>query len=88
MRSRKAGVVRVTIVAPTLDILGGQAVQADRLLRALQEVPSFEVRLVPINPRLPRPMRWLQRIKFVRTLVTSVEYVLLLIRTIPFTDEG
>ena len=66
--------LRVLIVAPSMDILGGQAVQAARLLEGLRQEPSLEVGFLPINPRLPGPLRLLQRIKYVRTLVTSLQY--------------
>lgn len=71
--------VRVLIVAPSLDILGGQAVQANRLLDRLGKEPSLEVSFLPVNPRLPGPFRKLQRIKYVRTIVTSVLYLALLL---------
>ncbi|HEX8163310.1 MAG TPA: glycosyltransferase family 4 protein [Pyrinomonadaceae bacterium] len=66
--------VRVLIVGPSLDILGGQAVQAARLLERLREVPSLEVSFLPVNPRLPGALRRLQAIKYVRTLLTSLLY--------------
>ena len=72
--------IRVCIVAPSLDILGGQAVQAQRLLTRLREVPSLDVAFLPVNPRLPGPLRLLQRVKYVRTVVTSVAYGLSLLR--------
>ena len=72
--------VRVLIVAASLDILGGQAVQAERLIRHLQNEPSLEVSFLPINPRLPGILRKLQSIKYVRTLTTSILYWLNLLR--------
>ncbi|HEV8429178.1 MAG TPA: glycosyltransferase family 4 protein [Pyrinomonadaceae bacterium] len=71
--------LRVLIVAPSFDILGGQSVQAARLAERLREEPSLEVGFLPINPRLPGPLRYLQRIKYVRTVVTSIAYVLSLL---------
>ena len=65
---------RVLIVAPSLDILGGQAVQAARLLDRLRNESSIEVAFLPVNPRLPGPLNILQRIKYVRTIVTSLLY--------------
>jgi glycosyltransferase involved in cell wall biosynthesis len=62
---------RVLLVAPSLDIVGGQAVQASRLLELLQNEPSIRVEFLPINPRLPGPLRMLQRVKYLRTAVTS-----------------
>lgn len=67
--------VRVLIVAPSLGILGGQAVQAARLFARLQAEPSLEVSFLPINPRLPGLFGKLQGVKYVRTVLTSVAYV-------------
>src|SRR5258708_3565189 len=66
--------LRVLIVAPSMDILGGQAVQAARLMKRLREEPSLEIGFLPINPRLPGILRKLQSIKYVRTVVTSMMY--------------
>ena len=70
------------IVAASLDILGGQAVQAERLVRHLQQEPSVEVSFLPINPRLPGKLRELQAIKYVRTLTTSILYIVNLLREV------
>ncbi|HEX8423959.1 MAG TPA: hypothetical protein VF634_11135, partial [Pyrinomonadaceae bacterium] len=67
--------VRVLLVAPSLGILGGQAVVAARLLARLREEPSLEVTFLPHNPRLPGLLGELQKIKYVRTVLTSVAYV-------------
>ena len=67
--------VRVCIVAPSLDILGGQAIQAQRLLAAFAGSDRVHAEFLAVNPRLPGPFRSLQRIKYVRTIVTSVAYV-------------
>jgi len=77
---------RICIVVASVDILGGQAIQAMRLLEGLREEPTIEVELLPINPRLPRPLRWLQRIKYVRTLVTSIAYIGSLLIRLPRFD--
>lgn len=74
-----SGKLRVCVVAPSLEILGGQAIQADRICRAFVNDPSVEVELLPVNPRLPGPLRLLQRIKYVRTAVTLVAYAMHLI---------
>lgn len=68
------GRLRVLIIAPSLDILGGQAVQAARLLNHLHDEPSLKIGFLPINPRLPGILRKLQSIKYVRTIVTSIMY--------------
>jgi glycosyltransferase involved in cell wall biosynthesis len=75
-------VIRVVLVGPSMDILGGQAVQVTRLLRRLRELEGIEVEFLAVNPRLPGPLRLLQRIKYVRTVVTSFAYGLSLLRNI------
>lgn len=74
--------VKVLIVAASLDILGGQAVQAERLIRHLKNEPSVQVAFLPINPRLPGVLRKLQSIKYVRTVTTSILYILNLLREV------
>lgn len=71
--------VRVVLVGPSLDIIGGQAVILQRLLGRLEDNDEIEADFLAVNPRLPGPLRLLQRIKFVRTLVTSVYYGLTLL---------
>src|SRR5712671_2584691 len=73
--SRKITKLRVLIVAPSFDILGGQAVQAARLLERLKQEPGLEVGFLAVNPRLPGVLRKLQAIKYVRTVVTSIVYI-------------
>ena len=71
--------VRILLIAPSLDILGGQSVQADRLLGCLAREPSLQVRFLPVNPRLPALFAALQRVKYLRTFITSVLCALKLI---------
>jgi len=78
--------IRVLIVAPSLRILGGQAVQANYLLENLKRERLFEVSFLPHNPRLPGPLRVLQLIKYLRTLVTSLVYCLNLLLQVPKHD--
>jgi glycosyltransferase involved in cell wall biosynthesis len=75
-------VIRVVLVGPSMDILGGQAVQVTRLLRRLRELEGIEVEFLAVNPRLPGPLRLLQRIKYVRTISTSIAYGLSLLTQI------
>jgi L-malate glycosyltransferase len=79
MASNSQAKLRVLIVAPSFGILGGQSVQAARLFERLSKEPSLEVGFLPINPRLPGVLSHLQRIKYVRTVVTSIAYVLSLL---------
>jgi L-malate glycosyltransferase len=71
--------IRVLVVAPSLDILGGQSRQAVRLMEGLKREPHLEVGFLPHNPRLPGILRSLQRIKYVRTTVTTLYYIILLL---------
>jgi len=78
--------MKVALVAPSLRILGGQAVQADRLLSAWHEDPDVSAWLVPVNPLPPRPLRFLLRVKYLRTLVTEATYLPLLFRELRRAD--
>jgi L-malate glycosyltransferase len=78
--------LKVAIVAPSLAILGGQAVQADRLVRAWRDDPAVEAWLLPVNPTPPRGFRWTTRIKYARTLVTELTYGPLLVRELAKAD--
>lgn len=78
--------VRILLVGPSLDIVGGQSVQLVRLLARLQEVPGLEVDFLPVNPRLPGPLAALQRVRFVRTAATSVAYAASLLLRVPRYD--
>ena len=78
--------IRVCIVVASMDILGGQAIQAERLLEGLARESGVEAELLPINPRLPGPLRLLQRIKYVRTVVTSIAYIASLLVRLPRFD--
>src|ERR1035438_2052353 len=46
--------LRVAIVAPSLNYVGGQAVQADLLARNWQGDPDVQARLVPVDTPFPR----------------------------------
>jgi glycosyltransferase involved in cell wall biosynthesis len=78
--------LRLAIVAPTLRILGGQAVQADRLLRQWRDDPDVDAWLVPVNPVPPRGLRFAVNIKYLRTIVTELTYLPLLVRELAKAD--
>ncbi len=78
--------IRLLLVAPALRILGGQAVQANYLLQHLSREPGFEVSFVPHNPLLPGPLKLLQSIRYVRTIVTSIVYCINLLIQVPRHD--
>ena len=72
--------LRVLVVAPSLDMLGGQSRQAARLIGRLREEPSLEMSFLAVNPRLPGMLRKLQDVKYVRTVVTTLWYWATLLR--------
>jgi glycosyltransferase involved in cell wall biosynthesis len=76
---------KILIVAPSLDIMGGQAVQADLLMKNLR-ADGVEVGFVPHNPRPPGILYELTKIKYIRTLVVSFFYLLRLLWQIPQYD--
>ena len=78
--------LNVAIVAPSMGILGGQAVQADRLLHAWKSDPDVRAWLVPINPEPPAALRRACGIKYVRTLITQLTYWPLLLRELRRAD--
>ena len=69
-----------------MGILGGQAVQADRLLRAWEGDPDVHAWLVPVNPLPPGPFRRAVDIKYLRTVVTQLTYWPLLVRELRHAD--
>jgi glycosyltransferase involved in cell wall biosynthesis len=78
--------LRIAFVAPSLRILGGQAVQADRLLRAWRDDPEVEAWLVPINPSPPGIFQRAIDIKYLRTIATQLCYWPLLVRELRRAD--
>jgi glycosyltransferase involved in cell wall biosynthesis len=78
--------LNVALVAPSMGILGGQAVQAERLLRAWRDDPEVAAWLVPINPTLRGPLRHAARIKYVRTIATQLAYWPWLLRELRHAD--
>ena len=74
--------LRILIVAPSLRITGGQSIQAVRLIDELRKIPGLQVEFQAIDPQLPGPLALLQKIKYVRTLVTEIVYVTALLARI------
>lgn len=66
--------LRIALVAPTLDILGGQAVQARSLVEELT-ADGHEVILTPINPKFPAGLRSLRRLPYMRTVVNEALFL-------------
>ncbi len=66
--------LRVLLVAPSLDTIGGQSAQAALILARMRNEPAVDMAFQPIAPRLPGLLRPLQRLRFVRTLPTFALY--------------
>jgi len=78
--------LRVAIVGASLRILGGHAVQAQRMLDGWRGDPRIEAWLVPIDPLPPAPLDRLRRIPYARTAVTQLVYWPLLARELRRAD--
>ena len=78
--------IRILVVAPSLRILGGLSLQAKYLLEHLRREPMFQATFVPHNPRFPGPLRLLQKIKLLRTILTSLVYCINLLVRVPRHD--
>jgi L-malate glycosyltransferase len=66
--------VAVAIVAPSLRYVGGQAVQADLLMRLWQNDPEVAVTFIAVDPPLPRAVAWAERVPGLRTLLREPIY--------------
>lgn len=86
LRSQVGTRLRVAIVAPSLGILGGQAVQAHALLERWRDDPEVAAWLVPINPEPPGPLKAALQVKYLRTVVTEATYLPLLVRELRKAD--
>ena len=78
--------LRVLIIAPSLEMLGGQSIQAANLLHHFERESQLETGFLPINPRLSGLFGKLQKIAYVRTILTSLAYCFSLLFTIPKYD--
>jgi L-malate glycosyltransferase len=82
-RRVRAKSISLLVIGPSMDILGGQAVQVRRLLGILEDVDGLDVTFLPINPRPPRPFLWVLSVRGLRTVVTFAQYIVRLAWTIP-----
>lgn len=77
--ARKTRTLTIAVVAPSLEILGGQGVQAKALMDELRAC-EFKVMFVPVNPAFPRGLRWLRKIPLLRTVLNQLMYIPSLLR--------
>ncbi len=73
--SPKSTRLKVAIVAPSLRYIGGQAVQADLLIRLWKNDPDVEVSFLDVDPPLPAAFTWAERIFGLRTIMREPVYL-------------
>jgi glycosyltransferase involved in cell wall biosynthesis len=78
--------IRVALVAPSLRYVGGQAVQADLLIRNWKGDPDVDARFVPVDPSPPRGLGWVERVPLLRTVVREPRYILKLWKSLKEVD--
>ena len=85
LSARQSGPVvspHVLLIAASPRYVGGQSVMARHLLEDLRS-DGILVDFLPVDPLLPRLLQPLDRIKYVRTLLRSLFYVVSLLRHVP-----
>ena len=70
--------IKVAIVAPSIKVLGGQSIQAERLIRAFSSDDNIDLNLIPNNPKLSS-LSFLQNVRLLRTIVTSLKFLWVLL---------
>lgn len=70
---------RIALVAASLDIVGGQGVQARALIDSLR-IDGNSIVFVPVNPAFPRVLRALRRVRYARTVFNQLMYFISLMR--------
>jgi glycosyltransferase involved in cell wall biosynthesis len=83
---RATRALKLAIVAASLRIVGGHAVQAQQMLNGWASDADVDAWLVPVDPLPPPPFDRLRRVKFLRTVVTQVWYWPLLVRELRRAD--
>ena len=48
--------------------------------------PGIDARLIPYDPDLPRALRWIESVPYLRTVVRTAMYLWLFLRALPSTD--
>ena len=78
--------LQIAIVAPSLKFLGGQAIQANRLLEGWRDDGEVTAWLVPHDPDPPRQLRSGLKVKYLRTAITESTYLPSLITQLARAD--
>ena len=72
--------IRVLLIAPSPAIVGGQSVQAADLLAVLRGLSSIQMTFFPLDQQLPKPMAWIRKVPYLRTLANLAWYNARLLR--------
>jgi glycosyltransferase involved in cell wall biosynthesis len=78
--------LKVAIVAPSLRYVGGQAVQAELLVRLWRDDPDIEMSFIAVDPPLPRVFAPAEGIPGLRTILREPIYFLRLWRGLQDVD--
>jgi glycosyltransferase involved in cell wall biosynthesis len=64
--------IRVLLIAPGNEIVGGQTVQAVRLMELFENSPDVALTFQAINPLFPGPLRWVKKVPVARTVLNAL----------------
>ena len=67
--------IQIALLAPSLRYVGGQAVQADLLIKHWKDDPAITAVLIPVDPRLPIGLRWAESVPLLRTILRTPLYL-------------
>lgn len=67
--------MRVAVVAASLRYVGGQSVQAELLRKNWQDDAAVDAHLIAIDPPFPKPLRWVEAVPGLRTILRQPFYV-------------
>jgi glycosyltransferase involved in cell wall biosynthesis len=73
--SGERALTHVLMIGPSMEVVGGQAVQASRLFSALEQLPQLAMTFLPIGPRPPKSLAWVSKVPLLRTLVSFALYI-------------
>lgn len=85
MENKRQPKIKIALVAPSSKNVGGQSIQARRLIEAFAGDESVQLSLIPNNPDF-ETFSFLLKLKYIRTLATSLKFWWLLITQIPQFD--
>ncbi len=78
--------LRVAVIGPSLNYVGGQSVQADLLLRLWRDDPDVEMNFIAVDPPLLPGFAWADRVRGLRTILREPLYFLHLWRGLRDVD--